>query len=744
MFETEIIGGHIVVTGYRDGSEWIFEAWGRAGTAGPDGALLWQISSEGKLATYDIPTRAQLGEAQLGAVESGAVILPVASRNALHIVRKVETDKLARDGRKIVYAEVSTIDLDALEILNRGSYPIGGFDRDVMVMPDDAILITGEEVRYDAQGGSEHGAFFGRIDPATRDFADSFLPLAKIPATYARARWAGHSPDGRWWLRFDHTHFPMVERSRGPGQPVRTYYGLTFQLWSAFPLHFERRIILAWLKAEDLPDATGIYRPWELPQPAPALSPPPAPRLANTLVRAFGRKGLETSPPATGADAAMLASVPARDRLWRSISQGLHRPERDPASQFPDREDFGAEVVTDDILWSAITKNLEDLVRRPFASVGWQPDGEAMWVDMKGFLVCAGMDGHVSPRLWSERFGMRTGMMAPFANAPQIFGICPSRRLDAGELPRPERLGSLEPREGGAFVIDGSAVPEAYEPVRIPAYTDGWRPGTAGLPESVVAKQHVEAVVMQLREDRSIVRIRLDSLDETARAAAILRLAGTLDARFASRAVDSTIDIGFTFAAEVIPEKAFFEAIGPADRLWAVPALRSLIDRFVTVAPRHQTLYQPNDDGLLGQAVLKLVQLDAGALPLVRRYGELMDGGHEHYFPNEIVPGVLEARGWNEATMDFMLWVLIFNFYNSFEVPTIVWRDLGLAEALRPMAPEAAAGRLVQLLGPEVEAGELSWAVLPYLIRCLGDDANAWEIRFFAEMERLREGSTTK
>ena len=166
--------------------------------------------------------------------------------------------------------------------------------------------------------------------------------------------------------------------------------------------------------------------------------------------------------------------------------------------------------------------------------------------------------------------------------------------------------------------------------------------------------------------------------------------------------MDSTIDIGFTHAGEIIPEKQFFEAIGPSDRAWAVPALRTLIERFIAIAPSHRTLYQPNDEGLLGQAVLRLVQLDPQALPLVRHYGELMDGGHEHHFPDAIVPAVIGAHGWSEATIDFMLWVLIFNFYNTFDVPTTVWRDLGLADAVRPLNPKAVAGRLVQSLGPQV------------------------------------------
>ena len=206
----------------------------------------------------------------------------------------------------------------------------------------------------------------------------------------------------------------------------------------------------------------------------------------------------------------MLASVPARDRIWRAVSQGLHHPERDPASPFPDRQDFGAEAGVDDDLWSAITKNLEDLIRRPFKLIGWQPDGDALWLDMKGFLICAGMDGQVSPRLWSERFGLQEGMMVPFAKAPQIFGVLPGRRLEAGELPVTERLGSFEPKEGGTFVIDGAPVAEPYEPAMIPQRVDGWRPGAAGLPERVRAREHAKSVIKQLRENRSIVRIRLD------------------------------------------------------------------------------------------------------------------------------------------------------------------------------------------------------------------------------------------
>ncbi|MGL4421767.1 MAG: hypothetical protein ACRCZF_13955, partial [Gemmataceae bacterium] len=226
---------------------------------------------------------------------------------------------------------------------------------------------------------------------------------------------------------------------------------------------------------------------------------------------------------------------------------------------------------------------------------------------------------------------------------------------------------------------------------------------------------------------------------------AILQLANLIDTKLLSRMGDNKINIRIVIGGKEMSEAAFFSSICPDDRDWVVPALRLLIHRYVDANSKSpRTYFQPDnpDDSVLAQAVLRLAEIDRESLPLVRAFGQQIDGGHEYFFAQKTVPAVIAAHGWTADVIEFVFWVLIFNFYNSFDRVSTVWCDLGLYAAIQSSPYEQVAALVFAKFGPSVARGELTWNTMAVLRRELGDAASSWEKGFFAELERLAPGST--
>jgi|GEM_PF-1846579 len=751
MLDASTFDDFTVISGYEDGSDWIIDGRAYQGCFGPDSCLLWQYRGA-EIRIVDMADRkiAATIALSLRSLENVRVVSsPTIGR--IYVLSPVPDLEQGAEGQaKRKRYDLLAVDLEQRSVIGRLHDQALGNYRAAVIMPDGALLLDSSEVRAGVSAD-----VITRIDPVDFSISESSVPSHKIPDTYVGIHWHAHSPDGRWWLRFDHTSFPMVEHSPSPGEPPRRYYGVTLQLWSAFPLRFERRIILHWLKAENLPDETHIQDPSAPPPPIPAPPAAPAPAPATGFVgRVFGRKGLSPSPAINtsvsplAADprfAVMMASVPARDRIYLTISAGLDRPDLPPDAPFPARADFGPEAEAGAEHWTAITRNLEELVRRsPGNVIGWEDGADVVWMDRVGFVVCAGMDGTVSPQLWSERFGLKKGMMVPFAEKAEHNLPLRSRKLHAIMTPR-EAIGSMvEARNGGTMTIDGTAAEPRYEPVMIPLARDGWTAGGSDIPARILNKDVQRKKVSKLKLERSIVRVPVKSMGAAGRAEAITHLAHLIEPGFFGLADDHEIDILFEAAGQVIPEAEFFSLIGSSDREWAVPVLRHVVERYVAAngAP-NETYYQPRGEGesVLSQAVLRLAELDHDALPLVQNFGSKIDGGHEYFFAGTIVPAVIDAHGWTPEVIRFLVWVMIYNFYNTFDKITTVWRDLGLYEHVSSGAPEEVAAFVVSEFGKEVEQRKLDWGALAALKRELRGDASPWEFAFFEEIERLSPGA---
>lgn len=493
-----------------------------------------------------------------------------------------------------------------------------------------------------------------RIDPATGEREVSSIPrFAGLPGFAAR------SPSGRYWICFDATRLParvptLWERLRGT-KPRQ--YGLTLQIWEAFPLRLVRRVVVAWLTVKELPNETHE---------------------AN------------------------------RDEVWEAISTAMGNggPSDPPPT-------FDAASRRD---------NLRELARRWVTVMGWQPDETAFWVRTNGFLSCVGVDGTVSPRLYTERLGLATGTWLPCAVHPSRLVALPGRearvRYAAGEA---------------RFV---GAPGEAHQTRKIPATADDWRPvdpdAAAGIWRRIAA----------LEAERKRIVVPLAGWTEADCIAAIGALADQLDDRLRFRAVERRIELVFAGPGDALGEAGFFARAGtPA----AAPAIARLVTRYLDLNDGHPFLYGEDGVGLLGHAVEALGVLDRAFLPVLERYGYTVDAGHEYHFAGTTVPAVIQAHGWTPEVVDFVFWVLVRNFYNTLQDYGAVWRDWGLRDAVVREDPHALARRLATRLEDVIHrAGDPgrygSWA-----LEKLAEEipSEPWTEQFFSELDRLfPEGRT--
>ncbi len=737
VYKFQAVDGFTVVTGYPDGKDWIFEGIGRSGIINADGDWLWQIASDRTFRVYDILQKTEKFRLELDNI-SPRDSLAVAGLDGQFIYLICPSSKSDDKPKPSRIYKLETV--TGTILCDRDGPTFNGIINSAVIMPDGALLLA-TFGRRDEKAVS----LMTRFDPSDLKSEESFIEMPKIPAGYRTINWLTHSPDGKYWFRQDHSSLPIEKRSAGPGQPERRYYGLTLQMWTAFPLKFEKRIVVAWLKAEELPDATNTMSSIRkrIAEDRPQGDDNTITRLSNIRGKIFGRKTNEVLVQENTPNLAtreMLMSAPERDRLWSLIALGFKAADHSGNDPFPSREDFGTQVEANDDLWNGISKNLNDFYDSGFSNIrGWQTDGKAFWMDRSGFLICVGIDGHVSPRLWSERMGFKTGMVIPWVNQPHRIEIGTDRRLTA-VMPDVPATAKREGQTTGTMIYEGVNSIDRFEPLMISIADDGWEAGLDAIPKSAFDKDKYTRKVRKIRKDRSTIRIPLTSMECTHRLEAINSLIQIMDRDFPNRACDHQINISFELGGTSISEQEFFDSVADRDRDWALPALKSLIERFVAVSKfGKETVYSFSDKGecLFGHAVLRLAQLDHSSLPLIQQFGQLMDGGHEYYFPSEIIPALIKAHGWTEEMLDFGFWVILFNFYNTYDDPTRVWRDFGLAKALSGKDPIEIARRVVSVYEPEVESERLNWNDLFHLKKCLGSDITEWDRIFFEALENI-------
>ena len=679
MLTIDQIGEYLRVAGYADGTDWwVLLPHARLefyyGVAGPE--HVWYGERGGRLHILHAPSRRRIATVQLeGFSPTDARPVPVSA---------------SRDGRRLFVlqwlgpagpteARVHVVDVSAGAVVAvHGGLPALRGDPPAERPAGRLLLPTLRQSLV-------------LLDPATGEWEES-----RVSGDSGEAHLSSGSPDGRYWIRVDPASLPvhestpgLLDRLLGEKKKIERRYGVTVQVWEAFPLRFVRRVVVAWLTVEELPDETHLAHS--------------DPRARPTGLR-------------------------SRRAMWDAVATAMASTGADPLGAAPPRSAFPPAVATDDAAWAIIERNLKALAGGSAAHVaGWQPDGEAFWVSTNRFLTCVGADGTVSPRLYTERLGLQGGTVRPTA------------AIWREVVPLPRRKARVVYDKGEAL-FDGAPSGAPYAPLAIPPARDHWQPtDTAAVERDRRAvSQRLEA----LQEERRRIVIPSAGWTEAECVAAIDALTAEVNEDFSRRAVNHEIRIVFASGDGEVGEERFFTEVG-ARFPGAAPAIRRLIDRYCDVAERNDYLFSRGEEGIgiFAWAVKVLGVLDHSALPMLRRYGASVDVEHEHYFAGTTVPAVVEAHGWTDDVVDFVFWVLAWNYYNTLQDYAQVWREWGLRDAIVHREPRAfarhVAADLAETIQMKDDPGRYGIGGLDNLARQIPQPHEPWAAAFFGELERI-------
>ena len=671
MLTVHQVGEYLLVAGYPDGSDrWILLPHGRPefyGVAEP--AHVWYGDRDGRLHILDALSRRRVAAIQLeGYSPTGILTLPVTvSRDGRRLYVLQWLGAVGQDQGRIHVIDVSAGSVIAVH----GPLPanIGGRP---LERPDGRLLLPTRRQSLVL------------LDVTTGQWTESAVPGPPGMANF----WTNGSPDGRYWIRFDPAALPVhettpdfLERLRGEKKKAERRYGLTIQIWEAFPLRFVRRTVAAWLTAKELPDETHLAR---------AKSRP--------------------------------AALPSRGSLWDAMA-AARAAGAAPLDVPPPRSAYPPVLAADDAAWDAVEKNLARL-QSWIDLGGWQPDGAAFWVATNGFLSCVGVDGTISPRLYTERFGLESGTWLPVA--ARWHQVVPLAGRTARVL-----------YQSGAAIFDGAPTANPYTPQAIPAARDRWQPSDVAAQEGAAYKQ-----LEVLREKRRRIVIPFGGWSEAGCVAAIDALTKAVNGDFPRLAVSHEIRIVFASSDGEVAEERFFTEVGSRFG-GAAPAMQRLIERYCDVAERNDYLFSRGEEGIgiFAWAVKTLGVLDASALPTLQRYGVFVDPEHEYYFAGTTVPAVVKAHGWTDDVVDFVFWVLAWNFYNTLDDYGKVWGGWGLRDAVIHREPRAFARHIAADLAETIrmkdDPGRYGVGGMDQLARQIPQPHEPWAAAFFDELERI-------
>jgi hypothetical protein len=647
MLELNVVDhGYCLITGYPDGNDWLVAPGRTALEAhGIGGDRAWFYDDRAELHIFDAPARRRAATLALGNPEKHGKDTRICQ---------------SRDGRRL-YALTAqdrqqvlrVVDLAAARIVETHDGFPHGWAHAPLQRPDGKLLLPFQQR---SQKPFDYGLVL--FDPATGERAESRLRDYEVGVGFV-----SHSPDGRWWVRMERGAFPVLDvaptfAGRVLGRKPERYYGLTMQLWEAFPLRFVRRITVAWLTLGELP--------------SPSLS--------------------------------SVDPTKSREIVWEAIAQAAARRSTDPAEELT-RADFPAQLVDDERMWLSIEDTWRGL-GYDFV-YGWQPDGGAFWIRTNGLISCVGVDGTISPRLYLDRLGLKRGLNA-------IERELYSDSLDVGPYPTtlwPDTIEPLEGRrarasyrvdgyEGGVALLDGASSTAPHRISAVAKARDHWVAFDAQ--QRFHDDRAIRARIAAHKAERKRTAIPLAAWTEADCIAAIDAMTKKLTASFLERAVDGDVQFVFQSGAWDFDEEQFFTTV--RERFpGAAPAIRRLIERYLAVHKRQRDLFWRGAEGIgiFGHAVRTLAVRDPDALQLMRRYGRAVDIGHEHFFSRETVPAVIAAHGWTDAVIDFVIWVMLRNFYNTLQDYNEIWTQWGMGKAVKSrFSPEAFARRVAA----EVEA----------------------------------------
>jgi hypothetical protein len=288
----------------------------------------------------------------------------------------------------------------------------------------------------------------------------------------------------------------------------------------------------------------------------------------------------------------------------------------------------------------------------------------------------------------------------------------------------------------GAAIFDGSPSTAPFGVKMIPRHSDHWVPFDQG--KDAGLSERIE----KLKTEQRTIVVNLPELSEAGSISALDTLTEIIDDNFRHRAVDGDIRAVFKIGAKRLGEDKFFGEV-QTNFPGAAPALRRMIDTFATNDDNGSIFWKGEKGiGALGHGVYALGVLDSTALPTIRRYGFLVDAEHESFFATKTVPAILKAHGWTDEVIDFMIWVMLRNFYNSLQDLNEIWKDWGMRDAVvSRMTPQAFAARVSKeiddILFFNMDPARFGNVGMDELFEDIPKPHEPWVRDFFTELEIL-------
>ncbi len=426
-----------------------------------------------------------------------------------------------------------------------------------------------------------------------------------IPALGYADDFSNLSPDGMFCLCPDMTVLHRAE-DRTSGRPL---FGLTVQLWLSRPLQFVRRLTVGWLPWDELPNEPFYAKDG----------------------KTFRRE------------------ASAREALYAQIAETTERLALAPdgATQ---QSDFPEPFANSDPDFGLLMANWRAFATRLMQRVHWAPDSSGFWHSIHGFTGFTGLDGGSSARYYLPHYGLNSTSDGPSTRTPS--------RIE----PLAGRRALLWYGDGLVEMEAPPALPSA--PLPLPAQLGTW---AAVKPASTPAEFF--RVAIEANEQARTIRVPLGGLDASHCMAAILALGDEINRDLHGRIIEDQLNVVFLHDGQEMDEFAFFEHV---ERLGSVmaPPLRVLMQTLLDtpdLQKRHMYLFSIGEEGkgILHGAAKAFARLDPDPIALTMRYGEIMDPEHEYSFYGGVVPALYANLGWTEATLDFGIWLLRMNYYNS-------------------------------------------------------------------------------
>lgn len=361
------------VSGYNDDTHVVMDGTGNCGIAQGVVEWFWQIN-KGNFRVFNIYKRAFAIHHFIGEnIHGWNKVLVSADDRYLFLLQGLKTDESTRASEACLWK----FDLETGDLVQRRA----GLPSAVRALRmDDGKLLF------------ERLGVLTRVDPSSLTDETDIFNFARIsppgnPQGLRVFGWTSCSPNGRYWVRFDHTHIEVREDRPAGVTGKAPFIGVSLQVWEAFPLKYRFTTPVCYQSIDELPDINIIRQ--------------------RRMSEIHGIQGNFKFSPETVARA-LEETRAEREDIWRSLAEGANKPDRVPTAPFPPREAFNQRAQTDDAYWSLLLDAFAELQRKWSYHGKWQPDNEAVWLKFyrhpeDNAFVCISMDGIASPMMWIEK-----------------------------------------------------------------------------------------------------------------------------------------------------------------------------------------------------------------------------------------------------------------------------------------------------------------------------------------------------